>query len=115
MIAKAMRRREFISLLGGAAAAWPIAARAQQGGRIKRIGALINVAADDPESSLRVAAFSQGLQELGWTVGRNVRIDWRWGGADRDLHRTYAAELLALMPDVLLTAGSSVRVSIHRT
>jgi putative ABC transport system substrate-binding protein len=110
-----MQRRSFLTLLGGAVATWPLAARAQQGGRIKRIGALINVTVDDPESSLRVAAFSQGLQELGWTVGRNVRIDWRWGGADRDRHRTYAAELLALAPDVLLTSGSSVRPMLQAT
>ena len=103
-----MRRREFITLLGGTAVAWPLAARAQQGGRVRRVGALMNVAADDPESSLRVAAFAQGLQELGWTVGRNVRIDWRWN-ADRERHPAYAAELLALAPDVLLTTGGTVR------
>jgi putative ABC transport system substrate-binding protein len=73
--------------------AWPVDASAQQRERMKRIGALMNVVADDPESSLRVAAFSQGLQELGWSVGRNVQIDWRWGGADRERHRTYANPL----------------------
>jgi putative tryptophan/tyrosine transport system substrate-binding protein len=103
-----MRRREFIAGLGGAVA-WPLAARAQQPNRIRRIGALINLANDDPGSSLAVAAFSQGLQEFGWTVGRNVRIDWRWGGADRERIRTYAAELVALAPDVLLTGGPGVR------
>ena len=104
-----MNRREFITLLGGAAVAWPSGARAQQGNRIRRIGSLINVAQDDPESSLVVAAFSQGLQEFGWTVGRNVRIDWRWAGADRERNRTHAAELVALAPDVILTVGPGVR------
>jgi putative ABC transport system substrate-binding protein len=103
-----IKRREFIALLGGAAV-WPMAAHAQQRERMRRIGALMNVTADDPESSLRVAAFSQGLQELGWSVGRNVRIDWRWAGADRERHRTYAAELVALAPDVVLTVGPGVR------
>jgi putative ABC transport system substrate-binding protein len=105
-----MRRRQFIKLVGGAAAvASPLAARAQQPNRMRRIGALINVASNDPESSLVIAAFSQGLQEFGWTIGRNVRIDWRWGAADRERHRTYAAELVALAPDVLLTGGPGVR------
>jgi putative ABC transport system substrate-binding protein len=74
-----MKRRQFITLLGGAVAAWPLAARAQQGERMRRIGVLMSVAADDPESPVRVAAFEQGLQQLGWTAGRNVRIDYRWG------------------------------------
>ena len=73
-----MRRREFITLLGGAAAAWPLAARAQQGERMRRIGVLMHAAADDPEGQARIAAFLQGLQQLGWTDGRNVRIDYRW-------------------------------------
>jgi putative tryptophan/tyrosine transport system substrate-binding protein len=103
-----MRRREFIAGLTGAAA-WPVVTRAQQPNRIRRIGALINLANDDPRSSLAIAAFSQGLQEFGWTVGRNVRIDWRWGGADRERIRTYAAELVALAPDILLTVGPGVR------
>src|SRR5215471_20357357 len=104
-----MKRREFITLLGGAAAAWPLAARAQQPERMRRIGALMNVTADDPDSSLAVAAFSQGLQEFGWIVGRNVRIDWRWAGADRERQRAYAAELVRSAPDVLLTIGPGVR------
>jgi putative ABC transport system substrate-binding protein len=76
-----MKRREFMLALGGAAATWPLALRAQQGERVRRIGVLMNLAADDPESPVRVAAFAQGLQELGWTVGRNVRIDTRWGAS----------------------------------
>ena len=109
-----IQRRDFITLLGGAAA-WPLAARAQQGERMRRIGALMNVTSDDPESSLRVAAFSQGLQELGWSVGRNVRIDWRWAGADRERARTYAAEWVALAPEVVLTAGLGVRPMLQAT
>jgi len=101
-----MRRREFVTLLGGSAAAWPLAARAQQPEQIRRIGALMNLAADDPESQRRVTAFVQGLQQLGWTDGRNVRIDFRWGAADAVRIRAYAAELVALAPDVILAAGA---------
>jgi putative ABC transport system substrate-binding protein len=110
-----MRRREFITLLGGAAAAWPLAARAQQGERMRRIGVLMNLAADDPESSTRVAAFAQGLGELGWNVGRNVRIDYRWGAGDVGSVRRYAAELAELKPDVILTAGAAVVASLLQT
>jgi putative ABC transport system substrate-binding protein len=77
-------RREFITLLGGTVIAWPLAAWAQQGERVRRIGVLMNVAADDPEGQARLTAFVQGLQQLGWTDGRNVRIDYRWGGGDAD-------------------------------
>jgi hypothetical protein len=87
-----MRRREFITLLGGAVVAWPPAARAQQpADQMRRIGALINLAADDPEGHARITAFAQGLQEAGWTTGRNVRIDYRWGGAGADAMAKYAA------------------------
>jgi putative tryptophan/tyrosine transport system substrate-binding protein len=99
--------REFITLLGGAAAAWPLAARAQQGERMRRIGVLMNTAADDPEGKVRNAAFERELQELGWTDGRNVRIDYRWGAGDADRIRRYAAELVSLSPDVILTVGSA--------
>jgi len=103
-----MKRREFIRLLGGAAAAWPLAARAQQLDRMRRIGALMGQAADDPTSPVRVAAFAQGLQKLGWTVGSNVQIDYRWANSDADRAR-YAAELVALAPDVILaTSGATV-------
>jgi putative tryptophan/tyrosine transport system substrate-binding protein len=100
-----MRRREFITLLGGAAA-WPLAARAQQGERVRRIGVLMSSAGTDPEGTVRLTAFQRGLQELGWNVGRNVRIDARWTGANPDDIRRYAAEFVALPPDVILAAGS---------
>jgi putative ABC transport system substrate-binding protein len=102
-----MRRREFISLLGDTAA-WPLAARAQQGERMRRIGVLMAQAVNDPTSPIRVAAFAQGLQELGWTVGGNVRIEYRWATSDADRAR-YAVELVALAPDVVLaTSGATV-------
>ena len=88
-----MRRREFITLLGSAAAAWPLAARAQQPERMRRIGALMYLAADDPDSPTLVAAFARGLQELGWVEGRNIQIEYRWGGGDMDRVRRHAAEL----------------------
>jgi putative ABC transport system substrate-binding protein len=100
-----MRRRSFITLLGGAAATWPLAARAQQSGRTRRIGALLNLAADDPEGQARLAAFLQGLQEAGWSVGRNLRVDIRWGSSDIDRIRKFAAEMVALAPDVILASG----------
>jgi ABC-type uncharacterized transport system substrate-binding protein len=101
-------RREFITLLGGAAAAWPMAARAQQGERMRRIGVLFPGAADDQSGQSRLAAFLQALQPLGWTDGRNVRIEFRWGGSDGDaeLTRKHAAELAALAPDVILVTGT---------
>jgi putative tryptophan/tyrosine transport system substrate-binding protein len=101
-----MRRREFITLLGGAAAAWPLAARAQQGERMRRIGVLMNLAADDAQSMARITAFLQGLQQLGWTDGQNVAIEYRWGGGDPERIRKFAAELVALGPDVILAVGS---------
>ncbi len=109
-----MRRREFITLLGGAAAAWPRAARAQQGDRIRRIGVLMSQLTSDPEGQARVAALLQTLQELGWTDGRNARIDYRWSGGDFDRIRTHAAELLALAPDVVLANGTSAVVALQQ-
>jgi DNA-binding LacI/PurR family transcriptional regulator len=103
-----MRRREFFGVLGGAAVAWPLAARAQQPDRMRRIGVLMSLAADDSESSARLTAFVQGLQQLGWTDGRSVRIDTRWAAGDADRGRRYAAELVALAPDVILASGGSV-------
>jgi putative ABC transport system substrate-binding protein len=102
-------RREFISLLGGAVAGWPLAARAQQDERVRRVGVLMSQAADDPEAQARITAFSQGLRELGWSVDRNLQIETRWATAD-DLHR-HAAELVALAPDVLVAATGSTTVA----
>src|ERR1700738_5049327 len=108
-----MRRREFISLLGGAAA-WPLGASAQQSEKMRRIGVLMNLAADDAEGQARLAAFLQGLQETGWAVGRNVRIDLRWGAANNELYRKYAAELVALAPDIILASATpSVQALQH--
>ena len=101
-----MKRRAFISLLSGAAVAWPLAAQAQQAERVRRVGVLMNLTADDLEASPRVTALAQGLQQSGWTVGRNVRIDYRWGAVDADHSRRYAAELVALASDVILASGS---------
>ena len=102
-----MRRREFITLLGGAAVAWPLAARAQPGERMRRIGVLMNLASDDANGQARIAVFLQGLQQLGWSDGHNVRIDTRWGASDAERIRKYAAELVSLSPDVILAAGSA--------
>jgi ABC-type uncharacterized transport system substrate-binding protein len=99
-----MRRREFITLVGGAAAAWLFAAQAQ--GKMRRIGVLINLAADDPEGQSRLAGFRQGLQEAGWAVGRNVTIDVRWAAADVELMKRFAKELVALEPDLIFTSST---------
>jgi putative tryptophan/tyrosine transport system substrate-binding protein len=109
-----IRRREFITLLGSSAA-WPLIARAQQGERMRRIGALMNLAADDSESQLRVVAFAQALSELGWTEGRNVRIDFRWAASDAQRFRSYAAELVALAPDVILASSSLAVAALQQT
>jgi len=106
-----MRRRAFITLLGGAAA-WPLAARAQQGERLRRIGVLQSLAADDAEGQARLAAFAQGLQQSGWIIGRNVRIDTRWAAGDAERIRRYAAELVALTPDVILVVGAPATGSL---
>jgi putative tryptophan/tyrosine transport system substrate-binding protein len=110
-----MQRREFITLLGGAVVAWPRAARAQQADRMRRVGVLESRAADDREGQARLAVFLQGLQELGWTDGRNVRIDYRWAAADADRYRTYAAELVALSPDVILSSASASVAALLQT
>ena len=101
-----MQRRSFLTLLGGTAAAWPLAARAQQRERVRRIGVLMNLAADDPEGPPRVAAFAQGLQEFGWDIGRKVQVDYRWVGGQVDSARRYASELIALAPDLILASGA---------
>ena len=99
-------RRKFLATLGGAAAAWPFAAGGQQGERARRIGVLMNLAADDVEGQARIAAFVQGLQQLGWTDGGNVRIDYRWTAGDAGRFQRYAEELLALAPDVILASAT---------
>ena len=99
------RRKFLATLLGGAAAAWPVAARAQQGARVRRIGVFMPGVADDPEGQARIGAFLQGLGELGWIVGRNVRIDYRWGAGDVDRYRAIATELVALAPDAIVALG----------
>jgi putative tryptophan/tyrosine transport system substrate-binding protein len=102
-----MRRREFIAVLGGVAAAWPLAARAQQSDRVRRIGVLLPATADDPDFQARVGAFLQGLQQSGWSIGRNVRIDTRWATANATEIRRHAAELTADAPDIILAHGAS--------
>jgi len=108
-----MKRRNFITLLGGAAAAWPLAARAQQE-RMRRIGVLMNLTADDPESPARLAAFAQGLADLGWTIGRNLRIDYRWAAGDPERIRRDADELVALAPDLILSSGTPTVAALQK-
>ena len=109
-----MRRREFITLVGGAATAWPLAARAQQSARVRRIGVLTPLAQGDPEGQARDMAFQQGLEKLGWTVGRNVRIDYRWGIDDIEKANAATEELLAMAPDVILASTSRVVVTLQQ-
>ena len=101
-----MRRRDFIKGIVGSATAWPLVARAQQGEHMRRIGVLMNIGADDPEAPALVGAFSQGLGELGWIIGRNARIDYRWYQSNAEAARAYAAELLTLTPDIILASGT---------
>jgi ABC-type uncharacterized transport system substrate-binding protein len=109
-----MKRRAFITLLGGAAVAWPLAARAQQPERTRRIGVLMNIAANDPQAQSRIEAFLRGLQPLRWTVGRNLQIEPRWAAADADLFRRYASELVAPAPDVILASTSSAVAALQQ-
>jgi putative ABC transport system substrate-binding protein len=102
-----MKRREFICLIGGSAAAWPLAVRAQQSDRMRRIGVLMNLGSDDPQSKVRIAAFIQGLQQLGWTDGSDMQIETRWSMGDPDRARRYATELVTLAPDVILADGGT--------
>ena len=102
-----MRRREFIAFLGGGAAAWPLGARAQQTERLRHVGVLVGLAEDDPDSKTRIEAFQQELRKLDWIDGRNVRIVYRWGAGNADNIRRYAAELVALAPDVIFATGST--------
>ena len=108
-----MRRRDFVTMLGGAAT-WPLAARAQQPGRVRRIGVLMSTAADDALGQAWSAAFAQGLQQLGWEVGGNIRIDYRWGAGDTERFRKYAAELVALGPDVILGTAASIVAALQQ-
>ena len=103
-----MRRRDFIKVIAGSASAWPLLAHAQQGERVRHIGVLISLAAEDKEGQARLAAFLQGLQELGWIDGRNVRVEIRWGSGDGERARKYVVELVALKPDVILASGGSL-------
>jgi len=109
-----VKRRVFITLLGGAAA-WPLAARSQEGERMRRVGVLMPAAADDADFQARVGAFLQGLAQSGWTIGRNVRIDTRWAGGKADDIRRHAAELAALAPDVILAHGTSTLAPLQQT
>jgi putative ABC transport system substrate-binding protein len=109
-----MQRRAFITLFAGAAVARPFAARAQQTERMRRIGVLMGVAADDPEGQARITMFVQALQQLGWTDGRNMRIDVRWGAVDADRYRKYAEELVGLAPDVILAGSSAALAPLQR-
>src|SRR6516164_5941911 len=104
-----IRRREFIAGLGSAVA-WPVVARAQQRQPVRRVGILMHLAAEDPESVRSIVAFGQGLEQLGWSEGRNVRMDIRWAAGDADRYRKYAAELVALAPDVVLGVRSCMKL-----
>jgi putative ABC transport system substrate-binding protein len=108
-----MRRRSFITLLGGVVA-WPVAARAQQPERMRRIGVLMAYAADDPDAQIRIGAFLQGLQQLGWTVGRKLQVDTRWATTDANSLRRHAAELVALAPDVLVAGSGTATITPQR-
>src|SRR5262245_21867968 len=110
-----MRRREFITLVGGAAAAWPLAAQAQQPERMRRIGVLSPTAVDDQDQKVRLAAFQQRLQQLGWTDGHNVRIDHRFAAANLENFHKYAVELVTLAPDVILAPGASLVYLLQAT
>jgi putative tryptophan/tyrosine transport system substrate-binding protein len=108
-----VKRRQFITLLGGAAA-WPLAAQAQQADRVRRVGVLAAYAENDPEAQVRINAFRRALQELGWTEGHNVRMDYRWGTGDPDRARTFTEELLSLAPDVIVAHGTPALTALHR-
>jgi len=109
-----MRRREFVTLLGGIAVVWPLAVRAQQSERMRRIGVLMNRAASDPRGQARVTTFKETMQQLGWTEGRNVQIDVRWGEDDFDLEQKNAAQLIALAPDIIFALGTLSVASLRR-
>jgi putative tryptophan/tyrosine transport system substrate-binding protein len=108
-----VRRREFLTLLGGAAVVWPLAARAQRADRVRRIGVLMGLVASDPEAQSRVAAFENGLQDLGWIKGRNIRIEYRWASGGENELRNHAAELLAMVPDLILANSTPVTAALR--
>src|SRR5258708_1077939 len=107
-------RRELIVTFGGAVAAWPLAARAQQGNRMRRIGGLMPGDEDDPRTKARVSALTQGVGDLGWAGGRNVGMDLRWGGADNNRMRALAQELVGLQPDIIVTNTTPATVAVHQ-
>src|SRR6516225_5608213 len=109
-----MKRREFITLLGGAAVAWPVTARAQQAERMRRIGVLMAFDENDPEGKRRYSAITQALADLGWADGRNVRMDLRWGGGDNNRIRTLAQELVGLQPDIIVTDGTPATAAVQQ-
>jgi putative ABC transport system substrate-binding protein len=109
-----MKRRQFITLIGGTAIAWPLAANAQQGERMRHVGVLISLTADDPQSKARVTAFLRACRAFGWADGRNLSIDYRWGGGDVSRMRSYAAELIALAPDVVVAGGSEATAAFQQ-
>jgi putative ABC transport system substrate-binding protein len=109
-----MRRRDFIKGIASSATVWPLAARAQQGEHMRRIGVLMNIGADNPEAPALVGAFSQGLAESGWIIGRNARIDYRWYQEKAEAARAYAAELLALTPDLILASGTPGMIAVKQ-
>src|SRR6476646_3329340 len=108
-----MKRRAVSTLRGGAAAGWPIAARAQQGERMRRIGVLMGLVASDPEAQSRVAAFEHGLRELGWVKGRNLWIEYRWAGGGENVLRNHASELIAMAPDLMLANSTPVTAALR--
>ena len=107
-------RREFITLLGGAAAAWPLTARAQQADRIRRVGLLMNLSENDLEAQRLLTALKEGLAQLGWAIGRNLRIDYRWASGDIGRIRTFAKELVELSPDIIVGYGTPVIVALQQ-
>ena len=111
---RAVKRRDFITLVGGAAAVWPVAARAKQAERMRRIGVLMSVEENDPEGETELSQFTQGLAESGWNDGRNLRMEVRWGGGDVNRTRTFAKELVALQPDVILAQGTPGTTALQR-
>jgi putative tryptophan/tyrosine transport system substrate-binding protein len=110
-----MRRRDFIKGIVGSATAWPLVARAQQGEHMRRIGVLMQIGPDDPEAPALVGAFSQGLAESGWIIGRNARIDYRWHQGNAEAARAYAAELLALTPDIIFVSGTYAATAVNNS